>query len=191
MYDSRDNEPAPNSGMWSEVSVRGASPLWGSTWSYLGVNVTLRDYHSWIPEKLVSASRVALDNIWGDPSVLEMARMGGAKNYTAIGGQFGGRGMRVNRFLGQTKALLQEELRWTFAGIDTDTQSFDFGLVGFFDYGFSASDIASVSSGEGGYGTGGGLRVTWNENFIVRVDAGFSPVEDWGNKLYINLDHIY
>ena len=191
MFDNRDNEPAPNSGYWSEFSVRGAAPVWGSAWSWAGVNLTHRQYASIIPEKLVSATRLVLDGTWGDMPIAEISRFGGSRNYSGLGGQYGGRGMRAWRYLGQAKALGQQELRYTFARIEPGTQTFAFGLVGFLDYGFAARDFSDLSINDSGYGTGTGLRVTWNENFIVRVDAGFSPVEDWGNKLYINLDHIF
>lgn len=191
MFDNRDNEPAPNSGYWHEVSIRGASALWGSDWDYFGANLTLRQYATIIPDKLNSASRLVLDGTWGELSTMDLSRFGGSRDYSGIGGQYGGRGLRAWRYLGQAKALGQQELRYTFARIAPGTQTFAFGLVGFFDYGFAARDFSDLSVNDHGYGTGAGLRITWNENFIVRVDSGFSPVEDWAQKLYINLDHIF
>jgi hypothetical protein len=191
MFDNRDNEPAPNSGYWSEVSVRGSAPWLGSTWSWSGVNLTHRQYATLVPDRLVSASRVVLDATWGDLPVAEISRFGGSRDYSGLGGQYGGRGMRAWRYLGQVKALGQQELRYTFLKLAPGTQTLDFGVVGFFDYGYAARDFSDLSASDSGYGTGAGLRVTWNENFIVRVDSGFSPIEDWGNKLYINLDHIF
>lgn len=191
VFDNRDNEPAPNSGYWSEFSVRGASPFWGSTWAYSGVNLTHRQYVTIVPQWLVSATRLVGDAAWGDMPTQDMVRVGGLLDYSAIGGQYGGRGLRLWRLTGQVKGLFQEELRLTFARFTPGDQSINLGLVGFFDAGWSARSFDQLDQSLGTIGTGSGLRVTWNENFIVRVDAGFSPLEDWSNKLYINLDHIF
>lgn len=191
VFDNRDNEPAPNSGYWSEFSIRGASPYWGSDWQYFGSNVTLRYYQTVIPQWLVSASRLVGDATWGDLPTQDMVRVGGLVDYTAIGGQYGGRGLRSWRLAGQVKVLAQQELRLTFARLTPGDQQIDLGLVGFLDYGWAARSFELLDQNAQSFGTGGGLRVTWNENFVVRVDAGFSPIEDWSNKLYINLDHVF
>jgi hypothetical protein len=191
VFDNRDNEPAPNSGYWSEVSLRGAGAFTGSAWSFGGVNVTHRQYYNWIDRWLVSASRVVFDTAFGDLPTQELVRMGGLVDYSAVGGQYGGRGLRQWRLIGKSKLLLQEELRLTFARLTPGKQKIDLGTVGFLDYGLVAPSLSELDVMEEGLGTGAGLRVTWNTNFIVRVDAGFSPVENWANKLYINLDHIF
>jgi len=191
VFDNRDSEPAPNSGYWSEFSFRGAGLPTGSDWSFFGINLTHRQYATLIEDRVVSATRLVFDTSFGDMPTQEMVRMGGLVNYAAIGGQYGGRGMRQWRIVGQTKALGQQELRWTFARFTPGTQSINLGGVGFFDYGWAAQSLQELDASMAGFGTGAGLRVTWNTNFIVRVDAGFSPVEEWGNKLYINLDHIF
>ncbi len=194
VFDNRDNEPAPNSGYWSEVSVRGGGVFTGSNWTFGGVNLTHRQYQSIVKDWLVSATRLAFDTSFGDMPTQELVRMGGLVNYEAVGGQYGGRGMRTWRLIGKTKFLAQEELRFTFARLTPGkkkTQHIDLGTVAFADYGVAAPSITDLSIAESGFGTGGGLRVTWNTNFIIRVDAGFSPVEDWSNRLYINLDHIF
>lgn len=191
VFDNRDSEPAPNSGYWSEFSVRGGGAFTGSNWTFGGVNLTHRQYQTIIDDWLVSATRGVFDSAFGDLPTQEMVRMGGLVDYSAIGGQYGGRGMRAWRLIGKTKFLVQEELRLTFARFTPGTQSINLGTVFFGDYGVAAPSIQELSLAESGFGTGAGLRVTWNTNFIVRVDAGFSPVEDWSNKLYINLDHIF
>ncbi len=191
VFDNRDNEPAPNSGYWSEVSLRGGGPFSGSSWLFGGFNLTHRQYITLVEDRLVSATRGVFDSAFGDLPTQEMVRMGGLNDYSAIGGQYGGRGMRSWRLIGKTKALAQQELRWTIANFTPGKQKIDLGTVGFFDYGWAAKSLSELSISEGGFGTGAGLRVTWNTNFIVRVDAGFSPVEDWSNKLYINLDHVF
>ncbi|MEL6347954.1 MAG: BamA/TamA family outer membrane protein [Myxococcota bacterium] len=191
VYDNRDNEPAPNSGYWSEFSFRGATRLWGSNWTYGGVNLTHRQYVTIVPDKLVSATRAVADVTVGDLPTQDLVRVGGLQDYSAIGGQNGGRGLRAWRLAGQVKGLVQQEVRWTFARISPGTQRFDFGVLGFIDAGVAARAADRLDENDASFGTGGGLRITWNENFIVRADFGFSPIEDWSTKSYINLDHIF
>lgn len=191
VFDNRDSEPAPNSGYWSEVSVRGAGMFTGSSWTFGGVNLTHRQYQTLIDRWLVSASRAVLDVGFGDMPTQELVRVGGLVDYSAVGGQYGGRGLRAWRLIGSTKALFQEELRLTFARFTPGDQNIDLGTVAFADFGVVAPSVQDLSLAESGFGTGAGLRVTWNTNFIVRIDAGFSPTEAWANKLYINLDHIF
>lgn len=206
MADNRDNEPAPNSGYWVEGSLRGATSLAGDSWSYAGSNVTLRYYQTLIPTAerasdgakvrrpnlLVSASRLVGDGIFGGQGmpVPELVRFGGATGFDA-GGQYGGRGMRAWRYHGRAKALAQQELRLTPLTLTPGSQQFDLGVLGFADYGMAADDWDDLSEGNAGLGYGGGLRVTWNRNFIVRVDVAYSEEEDYAQKMYINLDHIF
>lgn len=163
----------------------------GSSWDFGGINLTHRQYQTLIDKWLVSATRVVADTAFGDMPTQELVRMGGLVDYSAVGGQYGGRGLRQWRMIGKTKLLAQEELRLTFARLTPGESNLDLGTVGFFDYGLVAPSLSELDEFETGYGVGGGLRVTWNTNFIVRVDAGFSPIEEWANKLYINLDHIF
>ena len=58
MFDNRDNEPAPNSGYWSEFSFRGAGMFSGSSWGFGGINLTHRQYQTLIDKWLVSATRL-------------------------------------------------------------------------------------------------------------------------------------
>ena len=41
------------------------------------------------------------------------------------------------------------------------------------------------------WGGGGGLRLAWNKNFIIRLDVAASPFEANAPGLYINLNHIF
>ncbi len=205
MGDNRDNEPAPNSGYWVEASARAATSLSGDTWSYAGVNMTLRYYQTLIrtqprdddgpkvrrPNLLVSATRVVGDGVFGDAPTAELPRFGGSFPYSGIGGQYGGRGLRSWRYHGRAKFLAQEDLRFTPVTFTPGSQQFDLGLVGFADYGYGADAWSDLSVGNGGLGFGGGLRVTWNRNFIIRVDIAYSEAEDYAQKMYINLDHVF
>lgn len=189
MIDDRDNEPAPSRGYWAEASVRGASGWWGSAWDYAGVNVTLRGYVPLVgPRTVVLADRLVLDGTMGDPPVQELARPGGSQDYTGFGGQYMGRGIRARRFLGKAKLMNQAEVRWRLlAG-----RTLALELVAFGDAGVVAEGWGDLADELGRllWGAGGGLRVFWGEDFAIRADVGFSPVES-GPGVYVNVNHLF
>ena len=194
MLDNRDFEASPTRGYWIEASGRVSHRYIGSNWDYVGANLTLRGYQGLLPEgRLVLAEQATLDGAWGDLPANEMARVGGSQIITGWGGQYFGRGIRSNRYLGRAKAASQTELRLNLGRLDAGTQRFDFGVLGFADLGVVAVDWSDLKGTSSGLipGVGGGFRFAWNRNFIVRLDVGFSPVEEWGPRVYINLDHIF
>jgi hypothetical protein len=191
MLDSRDNEPAPSSGWWSEASVRATTP--GSSWTYAGFNITLRGYApvsflgNDLGRRVVLAHRVLVDGIVGDAPVQDLSRLGGSQDTYAFGGADVGRGIRVQRYLGGLKVLDQAELRWRFAELQGLGQSFAFTAVGFVDSGLVGDRVIAPAHLGIAAGGGGALRVAWNENFIVRCDVAVSPVEGWQPQTYITV----
>lgn len=186
MLDSRDNEPAPTEGVWLEGSVRAASSLIGSTWNWAGANLTLRGYTSVTSDhKLVLANRLVLDGIVGDPPIQELARAGGSNDYYLFGGSEAGRGIRAQRYLGKLRVLDQTELRWRFWDAELWGQHFGFTAAGFVDAGVVGREIAAPGPMNPLVGFGSALRLSWNENFVVRFDVGFSPIEGGAPSLYI------
>ncbi|MCB9742121.1 MAG: BamA/TamA family outer membrane protein [Alphaproteobacteria bacterium] len=194
MLDNRDNEPAPITGYWIEASVRGASRFWGSDWEYFGFNTTLRGYTPVFTDRLVLADRLVFDGIIGDQPVSAMTRPGGSQIYSMFGGQRAGRGVRNSGVLGRVRAMNQTELRATvlqkelFGKVD-----FDLTPLAFYDVGYWAYDWSDIGGENSGivWGTGGGVRLAFNKNFILRLDLGFSPREDWSVQTYIDINNLW
>lgn len=196
MFDARDNEPSPTSGTWLEASVRGSSPAIGSyeDWSYIGFNVTLRGYLSLGTERVVLADRLVFDGIFGDTYTGDLARPGGSQLYDFFGGQRAGRGIRASRVLGRARAMNQVELRATVWSPRPFGLRLDITPLVFLDAGYwaeSFGDLGDDQKAEFVWGTGGGLRIAANKNFIVRFDLGFSPLEDYAPKIYIDLSNLW
>ena len=187
MYDTRDFESAPNRGVWVEASVRAAHAVTGSQFDVFGYNLTGRFYVTLTPG-LVYASRTALDGIWGDVPIREMAEMGGSVIYFFGGGLHAGRGLRERRLLGRVKGLTQHELRWTFV----DTKGVDLTLLGFTGLLGVAEDHTQIEDFARPAATfGAGLRVAFGDNFIVRADVGFSQVEGFRPPVYLDINHLF
>ena len=108
---------------------------------------------------------------------------------TGLGGHRTLRGFRQDRFVGPVMALVNAEVRWTFAHARLWRQKFALHRR----RRSSTSAARSTTLGElslrrwrAAYG--GALRISWNLATIVTVDYGVSD-EDSG--LYINFGHIF
>lgn len=193
MLDTRDFESAPSRGVWIEGSLRGATRYLGSAFDLAGLNTTLRGYVPLAGDgKLVGATRLALDGMVGDAPIRELAQMGGSVLYTYGGGLNAGRGVRQRRYLGRVKTLLQPELRWKFLHVEPLGVAVDFTVLGFVDVMAVAEDWSRLEQlGRPIVSEGGGLRLAFDDNFIIRTDVGFAAVEDYSPAIYIDLAHLY
>ena len=192
MLDNRDNEPSPTRGYWIEGSVRGASRYLGSDWEHAGFNTTLRGYVPLFTERLVFADRIVVDAITGEAPVQELAVAGGSQRYTGYGSLNAGRGIRQRRFVGETFAMNQAELRWLALPLRIADVPVDIHVLGFVDVGFVGAEFRDFGRMfrtplPGG---GGGLRFAIDKNFIVRADVAFSSFEQ-GNSLYIDINNLF
>jgi hypothetical protein len=193
LLDLRDNEPAPVRGMFHELAVRGAAGVTGSAFNYFGVTTNLRFYHPLFTDRLVAALRLFVDVMGGDVPFTQLTAFGGVEwreTMSGIGGVSTARGILKNRLRGQVKALANGELRWMFLKVAPGNQQLDFTLLAFMDAGQAWTDLASVDARAPRYTGGGGLRIAWEENFIVRVDYGVSP-QDGTSGLYIDFSHLF
>lgn len=204
VVDDRDHEPAPKKGYVLELSARASSDLWGSDWSYLGANLTALGFVPLNKQKnAILASRTVADvvvdgigRVFGGKDrpapIYELVRPGGTRDYISFGGEWIGRGIRVQRFVGRVKGFQQFELRYTFATHTLFGADVEWTGLGFTDLGWVAPSIEDVFTQDPFIATsfGGGLRLTLNKNFILRADVGTSPLERWAPAFYININHV-
>lgn len=188
VVDDRDQEVFPLRGFTFESSVRAAGPFTGATWSYAAGNAALAGYFALAPKpRVVLAARLIADVMLGDPSVEEMARIGGTVDAIAFGGFQIGRGVREHRYLGKVKVLGQAELRTQLVETDVFGERFDHGAALFSDVGYIAYDVTDVRGHPAKLlGTlGASYRLLWNETFAIRFDLAVSPDEAEGPGFYI------
>jgi hypothetical protein len=197
MLDTRDNEPSPRRGVWLEASVRGATPAWGSTWTWGGANATAQVWTPIVdgpaPRRLTLATRAVADVVVGDAPLQELVRPGGFTDYLSFGGADMGRGVRVQRYVGDLKLFLQNELRWRFLEWEGLGQAFALSLNGFLDAGVVGTKLGDphILEGNGPVGGGAALLFHWNENFIVNAAVATSAVESWPTSVYITLGQAF
>jgi hypothetical protein len=185
MYDTRDQEPSPTSGVFAEASARVSSPVVGSRWTVFGGNVTVRHWHGFGGESkpLVFANRVVLDAKRGDEPFFSAQLLGGSQ-FVEVGGSNNLRGLPNSRFRGDVFALWTPELRWTYA----HWGPLDWMLVPYFDVGrvFLWKDSPALSDGYAlpddqllhlHYTAGLGARFQLGTNMLVRLDTAFGAEE--------------
>lgn len=193
LLDLRDNEPAPIRGMFHELAVRGAAGATGSGFNYWGATANFRFYHPLGSDRLVAALRLMGDAMGGDVPFFLLSSFGGVEwrdGWGGVGGVFTSRGILKHRLQGEVKALVNGELRWQFLSAMPLNQRLDFTLVAFLDAGKAWTDLSFQDSGMGRYAGGGGLRVAWEKNFIVRMDYGVSP-QDGTTGFYLDFNHMF
>jgi len=213
IYDTRDNEAAPNKGIWSEILIMAAPTFLGnSPYAFVKLEVTHRQFLSLVKKYLVFAYRLSYQGTIGgtspyyiDPYMFSSWSL--STKPDGLGGARTMRGVLRDRVVGDGVAYGNLELRWKFWRTHFLKQNLYFGLVGFLDGGMvvqdrkvyknlipeslqpfyfnSSSDCLHLS-------TGLGLRLALNENFMVTIDYGFAlNKQDGSSGLYIGLGHMF
>jgi hypothetical protein len=218
VFDTRDNEPNPMKGMWTEAFVFGAPSFLGSESSFVKFNFTHRQYFTLIERDLSLAYRVGYQGtIAGETpfyyqTQIETSLM---KDQLGLGGSKTIRGINRNRVVGDGFVYGNLELRWKAVHFNWINQNFYIGLNAYTDFGqtlqlidvenkiinegkANSTDILNNTDyfsmdGEGLHMSyGAGLRIVMNENFIIAVDYGMAANEQDGTSgLYIGLNYMF
>jgi outer membrane protein assembly factor BamA len=191
-YDTRDIEAAPSSGMFHELSVRGGAGPLGSQFDYWGATLHARVYGPVLPgsRRLVAGGRVLFDVMGGEVPFTLLPFFGGLEGKDGLGGVYSARGLLLRRFQGPAKLLLNGELRWTPLSRELLGQQFGFTLVGFMDSGRVWRDLHFREGGGLKASAGGGLRIAWNREFVIRADYGVGLSESTSG-FYLDFGHLF
>jgi hypothetical protein len=212
IYDTRDNEAAPNKGIWSEILLMAAPEFMSnSSHGFTQLAVAHRQFFTLYPQRLVLAYRLAYQGtIFGTAPFYIQPYLFTSYALTTkpdgLGGSRTIRGVMRNRVVGDGAVNANLELRWKFWKTYLFKQNFYLGLIGFADAGMVVQDRpvdrSKVPENESFYfdtqadnlhfGTGIGLRAALNENFIISVDYGFAlDHRDGTSGLYIGIGNIF
>ncbi len=220
IYDTRDNESNPMSGIWSEAVIFAAPGFTGNgDFAYTRLSLTHRQYFTLVPNDLSFAYRLNYQGTIGGnvpfymlPYMINSFSL--SSNTDGLGGSRTVRGMLRNRVVGEGMVFGNFELRWKFYRTVLFNQNIYLALNAFTDGGqvVSKREVDPVVTGqpepepgepfsglfytdgeEGLHLTyGGGFRVAMNENFIVAIDYG-RPLDkrDGNGGLYIGLNYLF
>jgi len=213
VYDTRDFEPNPSKGLWSEVIFFVSPDVAGNEFGYTKMSITHRQYISVLfQKKLTLALRAHYQTtIAGNvPFYMQpylISSFYNAANTDALGGARTLRGVLRNRVVGDGVVMGNAELRWRSNPSILFKQNFYLGINAFFDTGRVVDKIDlnlsgvpendrtsffDISAERFHSSVGAGLRVVMNENFIVALDYG-KPLDSRDGKsgLYIGLNYLF
>jgi len=214
IYDTRDNEPNPMKGMWTELQFLASPGFLSSDYGYTRMALTHRQYFTVVPKALSFAYRLSyqakltgnmpfymLPFVFNSTPQLTRDGLGGSKTM---------RGILRNRVVGEDFFYGNAELRWKVIRTVVLNQNFYIALAGFADAGMvtgkydlpeitdpikAAAASAWLSQGEDEklhISYGAGIHLALNDNFIVTVDYGLAADKrDGDSGMYIGLNFLF
>jgi hypothetical protein len=211
VYDTRDNEPNPVKGMWTEALFYIAPGIFGQNDpAYAKFSVIHRQYFTILPKKLSLAYRIGYQGkLYNNtpsymlPIVFSYGRF---TDRDGLGGAKTLRGIRRNRVVGEDFAYGNFEVRWKVLQTVVLNQNLYVALSAFTDMGLVTREynvnLSNVPASEMYYfsdekealhqSVGGGVHVALNENFIVAIDYGLAlDKRDGDTGLYIGLNWLF
>lgn len=214
VYDTRDFEPNPMKGIWSEVVVFVSPKFLGNgDFGFSKISATHRQYFTLVKDKLSFVYRLNYQGtIAGEvPFFMQpymISSFSNSSNTDGLGGSKTLRGVIRNRVVGDGFAYGNAEFRWKFFRTVLFNQNIYLGLNTFVDAGQvlqkAKPDLSGVPAtvnlkdyfldDEEKLHTsyGAGLRIVMNENFIIAVDYGRPFDKNDGNGgLYIGLNYLF
>ncbi len=214
VYDSRDNEPNPMKGIWSEAVI---FQSFNPDFKFTKVALTHRQYFTIIPKNLSFAYRVGYQGIIAGNAPFYIlpymvSSFSNTSNTDGLGGSKTVRGMIRNRVVGESVVYGNLELRWKFVHFKFINQNFYLALNPYLDFGQvlkshdlnvnidniaypageSKSDYFKTGSDKMHFTYGSGLHIAMNQNFIIAADVGF-PLDEQDGKMgiYIGLNFLF
>lgn len=201
VFDTRDNEPNPMSGMWTEVLLTAVPGFLGNDFSYQTLTATHRQYFTIRPRNLSFAYRIGFQKQLGDdvPFFMLPFYQGSFKTTEGLGGSKSLRGILKNRIVGAGIGFANMEVRWKFYRTIVFGQNLYLAINTFLDAGKVITPFETpVDQPENTteeklhLSYGAGFRIAMNENFIIAIDYGMAGDEQDGSSgLYIGLGYLY
>jgi len=214
IYDTRDNEPNPGKGIWSEVLLSVAPKFLGDgNFGFAKLAITHRQYFPLIKNKLALACQIGYQGTIGGkvPFYLQPYMIKSFAKTSTIDGLGGSRNLRGilrNRVVGDGVAYGNVEFRYKLFRFHKIKQNFYIALNAFTDAGMVVQKIEIDKSGipaevdQKQYfsnsneklhiSVGGGLRLVMNENFIIAGDYGIALDErDGKSGIYIGFGYLF
>ncbi len=208
VYDTRDNEPCPMKGIWTEVVLYNN---YNKDFVFGRLGFTHRQYFTIIPKNLSFVYRLGYQGIfYGNAPFYMLPYMVysylPSSTIDGLGGSKSVRGMIRNRTVGNGMAFANMEFRYKFVRFKFINQNWYIALNPFLDAGMVVNkkeiDTSGVTADISQYFNnnaekphltyGCGIRFAMNENFVIAADAGF-PVKPQDGKmgLYIGMNWLF
>jgi len=212
-YDSRDQLACPNKGIFTEAVIQSAPKFLNQTNPHTKMAIIHRQYFT-IAKDLLFAYRLDYQMTLGNDKVPYYAQPELITSYLiaasnqGMGGKSSVRGVLRNRVVGDAVGFGNFEFRYKFLRFEWLKQNFYLGTNIFFDSGIVlkpiAVDLSHVSAtdkalyfndyaaGKFHSAAGIGLKIGWNENFVISADFGKAfDIQDGNTGFYIGLNYLF
>lgn len=196
VYDSRNALSVPSKGIWSELYITGSPDLFGDGFKYAKLCARFRHYVSILDDdRMTFAYHVAYQGlIAGDEPFYVIQNINSLIIKKTINEGLGNkntiRGTLYNRFLGDSYAWANFEMRMKLFSFDAARQSFYIGINPFFDMGAITRPFRlGAARGTELYreatklheSVGCGIKLVMNRNFVMSVEAAHPLNPDDGH----------
>ena len=187
IIDSRDNEAAPNQGVFAEIALRASPDLADKGTAYVAPFLSVRAYHTPVagdlarrfPGRIVIAWRLMAEWLFGDAPFYEMTRWGGSVPLLGFGGYETLRGSPFGRYRGPGRAIGNVETRIDVLQFTLFRQPMRVQIVPFLDLGAVWGSGALASQPAPTFpihpAPGVGLHLVYADAFTARVDFAVAP----------------
>jgi outer membrane protein assembly factor BamA len=219
-YDSRDQRACPMKGIWTEAVIQTAPGLINE-FAHTKFALIHRQYFT-LAKDMSLAYRIDYQTTLGNSHVpfyaqpLLITSFLTASTNQGLGGKNSLRGILRNRIVGDAVGFGNFEFRYKFVRFEWLKQNFYVGTNIFFDSGMIINPIdieenrrklnldeltdiekselylTDYESGKFHSAAGIGLKIGWNENFIISADYGKAFNKQDGNSgMYIGLNYLF
>ncbi|MGD2033594.1 MAG: BamA/TamA family outer membrane protein [Bacteroidales bacterium] len=209
--DTRDNEPNPMKGLWTEVIFHWAPAFIGNgDYAFSKIGITHRQYFTLIRDRLSFVYRIGYQaKLTGTMPYYMLPFLlngGNSLDRDALGGAKTLRGIRRNRVVGEDYLFGNLEFRWKFLRTVIWNQNIYLALNTFTDFGMVTKKYDIDTSGvpeeyefmlpddeeKPHISYGLGLHIALNQNFVIAANFGIAADErDGKTGLYIGLNWLF
>ncbi len=210
VYDTRDNEPNPNKGMWTEALFLVGPKFMGFSETTTSLILIHRQYFTLYPKRVTFAYRLSYQTKTSGniPFYLLPYLYDSYGIRDGLGGAKTLRGILRNRIVGDGMAFGNFEFRWRAIKTTLFKNDFYIALSAFADMGrvvdpykIELNNVLTPDEKELWFNNadetwhtsfGAGVHFALNQNFIIAVDYGLAAKkEDGSSGLYIGLNFLY
>ncbi|MDR3653868.1 MAG: BamA/TamA family outer membrane protein [Paludibacter sp.] len=212
-YDSRDQLACPMKGIFTEAVIQTAPKFLNEAFPHTKLAIIHRQYFT-LANDLSFAYRLDYQMSIGNNHVPYYAQPLLITSYLiaatnqGLGGKSSIRGILSNRVIGNDVGFGNFEFRYKFFRFELLKQNFYLGTNVFFDSGIILKpidmDLSKVSAldkatyfndyaaGKFHSAAGLGLKIGWNENFVISADFGKAFDKQDGNTgFYVGLNYLF
>lgn len=190
-WDSRDDETIPSRGVFHEWSYESArNSLVGLFFKEINFQrYTFTDMR-YVPvsDRLTFAHRAVFEVLAGEIPLYAYGEIGGSRRVKGLGGSDSLRGFDTQRFTDDVRFFSNLEARYKVYSMWFVGQYLEWYGAGYIDMGRVWPDLSDVGLGGMHMSTGGGLRLSWDNDFVIRMGMGYSKEQ---RDVFIDLGNVF